>query len=105
MSNPTNLRERHQQRIDSHEEIRIREIEIDEAMGFVMGTPAGRKLMWWLLDDAGIYKSTFTGNSTTFYNEGMRNMGLKILHRINDICPDQYPVMVKEAKRKNHGAT
>ncbi len=38
-----------------------------------------RRFIWRLLTYTGMYKTSFTGNSTTFFNEGMRSVGLFLL--------------------------
>lgn len=38
-----------------------------------------RRFIWRLLTFTGMYKTSFTGNSTTFFNEGKRQVGLFIL--------------------------
>ena len=39
---------------------------------------AGRRFVWWLLEQTHVFQNSFTGNSTTFFLEGERNVGLKI---------------------------
>ena len=46
-----------------------RDNEIND-LKIVMETAAGRRLMWRLLASAKIFQTCFTGNSTTYYNEG-----------------------------------
>ena len=67
-----------------------------EDLKYVMSNKRGRRFVWRLLDRAGIYRSSFTGNSTTFFNEGQRNIGLMLVAEIHDACPEQYTLMVKE---------
>lgn len=64
----------------------------------VLKTQPGRRLIWRLLEKAGIFRTSFTGNSTTFFNEGMRNMGLIVMADLNEACPEMYQVMVNEAR-------
>jgi hypothetical protein len=64
----------------------------------LMGTVEGRRFIWRLLDRAGVFRTSFTGNSTTFFNEGMRNIGLIVLADITEACSDNYLLMMKEAK-------
>ena len=64
----------------------------------LMGNKWGRRIMWRLLEQTGVYRSSFTGNSETFFREGMRNVGLVLLAQIHEICPDQFAVMLKEQK-------
>lgn len=63
----------------------------------LMSEPLGRRFMWSLLARAGVFLSCFTGNSTTFFNEGKREIGLQYMHMINEACPELYHVMVTEA--------
>ena len=48
----------------------------------------GRWFIMRMLDSAGVNAQSFTGNSTTFYNEGKRQIGLEILARIQDLGLD-----------------
>lgn len=58
----------------------------------------GRRLMWRMLEKSGMYRTSFTGNSETFFREGMRNYGIWLTAAINEHCPEQYVLMVAEAK-------
>ena len=62
----------------------------------LMSTPAGRRFMWRLLEKTGLYKSSMTGNSQTFFLEGQRNIGLFLLAQVNDHCLDEYVLMLSE---------
>lgn len=74
-----------------------REREIND-LKTVMGSVNGRRFMWRLLEKAGIFKSSMTGNSQTFFLEGQRNIGLFLLAQINEHCLDQYVVMLNESR-------
>lgn len=69
----------------------------------VLETYQGRRLMWWILEQAGIFKSSFTGNSTTFYNEGMRNIGLMVHAKIAEASPESILLMMQESKKREEG--
>jgi hypothetical protein len=64
----------------------------------VLGTIQGRRLLWKYLELCGVYKTSFTGSSETFFLEGQRNVGLKILGDIMDADPMAYVNMMKENK-------
>lgn len=66
----------------------------------VLALPAGRRILWWVLEEAGIYRSSFTGNNTTFYNEGMRQVGLLLLGKIVEAKPEAMIQMMTEAKKR-----
>ncbi|MFM0151439.1 Bbp19 family protein [Paraburkholderia sediminicola] len=65
----------------------------------IMASSDGRAWMWALLGDCGIFRSCFTGNSQTFFNEGKREVGLPIMAELTEHFPDEYLVMAKEAKQ------
>jgi len=45
----------------------------------VLVSAEGRRFIWRILSVCGLYRNSFTGNSNTFYNEGQRSIGLKLL--------------------------
>ncbi len=72
-----------------------RQIEQDDWV-WLMSGKRGRRIVWRLLGLTGVFRSSFTGNSETYFREGMRNIGLIVMARINESCPEQYANMVKE---------
>lgn len=68
----------------------------EEDLKWLLADPRGRRLYWNLMSDCGVFRSSFTGNSATFFNEGRRDVGLKLLADLTDICPQMYVVMVQE---------
>lgn len=65
----------------------------------IMSTPEGRAWMWALLGECRIFQTCFTGNSTTFFNEGKRDVGLPIMAEITEHFADEYLLMAKEARQ------
>lgn len=66
---------------------------------FVLSSIEGRRLYWRMMVSTGIFKSSFTGNNTTFFNEGERNVGLRMLNDMNEADPEAYLKCLKEAKQ------
>lgn len=64
----------------------------------IMETAPGRRFIAQLLDRCGFQRSSFTGNSTTFYNEGRRSIGLEVWAEINATAPDLYVQMLHDAQ-------
>lgn len=79
------------------EEEKARRQEVED-LKWLMSDKRGRRVMWRLLETAGVYRSSFTGNSETFFREGQRNVGLKLLAEIHEHCPDAFVMMLKEHK-------
>lgn len=71
-----------------------------EDMKLIMSTKEGRRFVWEILEFCGVYRSSFTGNSETFFKEGQRNVGLMLLGKIHEHCPDGFTTMLKEQKRE-----
>ena len=65
---------------------------------WLMGSKRGRRIIWRHLDRSGVFRTSFSTNSMTMaFSEGNRNDGLRTIGLIHSICPELYPVMVKEA--------
>ena len=99
MSNYDPLDLRSQERSKADRELRERLArENEEAdMKWLMGNKRGRRVIWRLLDQAGVFRSSFNTNAMTMsFAEGHRNYGLRILALIHSQCPELYPTMMKE---------
>lgn len=68
----------------SEEADRQRHQEIED-IRFMLGTPAGRRFFLRLFNIAGVFKSSFTGTSHTFFYEGQRNVGLRIMSDVRTV--------------------
>lgn len=69
-----------------------------EDIKWLMASKRGRRIVWRLLAQAGVYHATFNTNSMTMaFAEGKRDPGLRMLAKVNAHCPDQYPLMLNEA--------
>jgi len=78
----------------------LKKTEIED-IKWLMSSPRGRRLVWWLLDVSGIYRTSFSSSrNVTDFNEGGRNVGLRLLARVNDHCLDSYEKMLQEQRKK-----
>ena len=55
-----------------------------------------RRFIWRLLTFTGVFQTSFTGNSTTFYREGMRSVGLFILSVVMKANPMSFAQIQQE---------
>tara|TARA_R100000541_G_scaffold18999_1_gene28934 strand:+ start:2391 stop:2705 length:315 start_codon:yes stop_codon:yes gene_type:complete len=60
----------------------------------------GRRLVWRILEQTGQHRTSFTGNSTTFFNEGARNIGLWLVDEVLLADTDMYLLMIKENNKQ-----
>lgn len=66
-----------------------------------MKTRSGRRLMWRVLELAGVFRSSFSTDALAMaFQEGQRNQGLILLIDIQTVDPDGYTLMAKEAKAR-----
>lgn len=96
---------------DNKDEVKKRDTRIEyaerkrvESFAAVMGTPEGRLFMDWLLGECGLMRISYSSkfpNETTFFNEGMRNIGIKIFSVIDQHFPKEWLAMREEAKKRD----
>ena len=72
-----------------------------EDIKWLMSSPRGRRLVWWLLSKAGVFRTSFNNSgSITAFNEGQRNMGLMLQGEVLEASPDAYLTMLTEQRTK-----
>lgn len=99
--NPLDLEGNEAARTDKAKTEALRRKTAAEDMRWLMSGPRGRRIIHGILEAAGIWRTSFTGNSETYFREGMRNIGLMVLAQINDACADSYTTMMQEAKEND----
>jgi hypothetical protein len=65
----------------------------------LLSLPAGRRLFWRYLTYTGVYQLSFTGSSETFFREGRRDVGLKMLADITEADPDGFILLMQENRK------
>lgn len=66
----------------------------------VLSAPAGRRVLWNIIETTQPMSEAFTGNSTTFYNEGRQSIGRALLNMLLDHFPERYLEMKQEADER-----
>lgn len=73
-----------------------RDLEEDD-IRWLLSSRKGRRIVWRLLDQAGVFRSTFNTNSMQMaFAEGNRNLGLRLLAIVQSVAPELFPTMTKE---------
>lgn len=62
----------------------------------ILGMPEGRRFVWRYLSETGVFHGSFDGTSRTFFNEGRRDIGLKLLNEVIATRPDAFTQMQQE---------
>lgn len=64
----------------------------------VLATQAGRQVLWWFLEFAGVHRSVISGPDMTFYNAGRQDFGHFIEAMIERADQEALFLMTREAK-------
>jgi hypothetical protein len=76
---------------------RLQQKRLDDDFLWLMESQRGRRIVWSQMCSAKMFQTTFdTHGGRMSLNEGMRQHGLYLLGEINRLCPEKYPVMVRE---------
>lgn len=95
---PTDIRAEERAQADTETRRRLSKDTEDSDIKWLMSSKRGRRIVWRQLDAAGIFRTSFSTNAMSMaFAEGNRNYGLKLLGIVHIVCPELYPVMVREA--------
>lgn len=95
--------------VKAREEDKTRQKKQALALKAVLDTRDGRAVIWQILSDTGIYRSSFDRDAAVMaFNEGQRNVGLRLLDRVMAVDIDAFKLMQDEAherrKQRNAGS-
>lgn len=63
----------------------------------VLSIVEGRRLMWRILSEAGVFRSSFNSNALNMaFSEGNRNIGLLMLNEMLKVSPNSFTQMQRE---------
>lgn len=69
--------------------------ELHAAMADVLAAPSGKRVLFWLLEQAAIYRDAFSnGDPATNYILGQQSVGRKLIGLMDDIDPRTYPKLL-----------
>lgn len=71
-----------------------RDEELDD-IAWLMSEKRGRRIMFRLLAMSNVFRSSFTGNSQTFFNEGMRVIGTTLITDITEAGLEELELRMK----------
>ena len=66
----------------------------------VLATAEGLRVLWFVLSQGFIFRSCFTGNASTYFNEGKRDLGLRILEIVDEADSSAFEAMRREERRR-----
>lgn len=94
---PLDLKGQERDKADKELRAKLTKENEETDLKWMMGNKRGRRILWRLLDQAGVFRLSFDHNSMQMaFNEGTRNSGLRMLNMIHSVAPELYPIMLKE---------
>lgn len=100
---PLDTRSQERTKADRDTQSKLARETEESDLKWLMGSKRGRRMVWRLLDQSRVFRLSFNTNSMTMaFNEGQRNFGNRTLAQIHALCPELYPVMVKEAANERN---
>ena len=94
---PLDLRGQEQARKEAQERAVVVAKTDEEDIKWLMSSKRGRRIVYGLLERAGIWRLSFNTNALQMaFNEGNRNEGLALMAKLMAGCPESYAVMLKE---------
>lgn len=83
--------------------------ELVKALGEVYALAAGKRVLFWLLEQGAIYADPFAGENTngTNYSLGLQAAARKVISKLDEIDPRLYPRLlldVADLKAMNRAA-
>lgn len=102
MLDPIDIYAQEDAREDADARARIAANSEENDFKWLMGSKRGRRIVWRLLEQAGVFRSSFSTTAMQMaFNEGNRNFGNRTLSLVHQYCPELYPVMLKENTHGN----
>ena len=104
MSNYDPLDLRSQEKTEADKKLREKLVRENEEVDlkWLMSNKRGRRIIWRLLDQAGVFRLSFNTNAMSLaFAECNRNFGNRTLSLIHTHCSELYPQMVKENSNGN----
>ncbi len=96
---PLDTREQDRAKTDKETRDKIESENEEIDIKWLMKSKQGRRIIWRLLDQSGVFRLSFNSNSMTMaFNEGQRNFGNRTLAMIHILCPELYSTMLKESQ-------
>lgn len=69
--------------------------DLHDAFNAVLATPAGKRVLFWVLEQAAIYRDAFSGqDGATNYTLGQQSVGRKVIGMMDAIDPRTYPKLL-----------
>lgn len=105
LTDPSDILAEQERQQQAARQAAIRAENLREAYRWLMGDKRGRMLMWsWLEMGCVFHANRFEQAIPMAFQEGNRNVGLRLMNAVLDHCPEQWGVMVVEFRNQGVSA-
>lgn len=88
------------EREDAEQRAKLERLQRGDDIRAVMNTVEGRRYNWRLLNEAGLFSSSYTGEAISgAFSEGKRAFAVRLMADLQAECPHLYLLMVEERLR------
>jgi hypothetical protein len=96
---PTDLEGQAQDKAEEQRKALLQQAQELADFKWLMDSKQGRRVMWRLLEKAGVFRTSFSTNALQMaLGEGNRSYGLYWLHEVMAHCPEKFVMMINESK-------
>lgn len=93
---PFDVRTAQQRDADRRHEAAVDKRVEAEDWAWLLGNKRGRRIVRELLEYCGVDRVSYTGNSETFFREGQRSVGLRLITAMQTHAPEHYLELLKD---------
>lgn len=103
---PTDIRAQDRARADAATQRRLSRDTEESDLKWLVKTKQGRRVVWRLLEQAGVFRMSFNTNSMQMaFNEGNRSYGNRVMAMLHTHCPEAFVQMMNEARAAEDNET
>ncbi len=88
--NPRKYIDKEAEQKEQEERLKIVHDQRIRDLAHVLKSEEGRRWVYGLLERCHVFHTVMTGNSYTFFNEGMRQIGLMLIDEMSQVGPKVY---------------
>ena len=96
---PTDIRSQERAKSEQDQRSKLAKDTEESDLKWLASTKRGRRIVWRLLEQAGVFNPTFNSNALQMaFAEGNRNSGNRLLATVMSVSPEAFTQMLNESK-------
>lgn len=84
---------------EQKEILKLKQDQRQSDLKFIMSHPQGIRFLKSFISELRIFDPSFTGGSETFFNEGKRSIGLKLIEEIRSADESKFLEIIKKESK------